>query len=257
MESSNSPHNNVRLRFGPSISLAARPSTRTAALLRGLRHNNGERGRRRLSARCENQEHIRRTLQRARARARTEEQRRESSHSPLLARRARRRGSIGYHRYAAHSRAPQRVRIAEEGARARLPRWSAQRVVRSARETESRRISAGNERERECKERNTAMPLEISTHSSRPTILSYTTATNAAHTAARHRWRRVSARAVVASHKLSSRSRNFARAKRRVSRRTLRRGVGRRRGLGRRDVSRAIRFCAPSATLDTTRRVVF
>ncbi|KAL0098565.1 hypothetical protein PUN28_020521 [Cardiocondyla obscurior] len=60
----------------------------------GLRHNIMER-RRRLSARCENQE----VAARDRARAGPEEeQRRESSHSPLLARRARRRGSIGYHR---------------------------------------------------------------------------------------------------------------------------------------------------------------
>ncbi|KAL0098573.1 hypothetical protein PUN28_020529 [Cardiocondyla obscurior] len=57
-------------------------------------------------------------------------QRRESSLSPLLARRARRRGSIGYHRYAAHSRAPQRVRIAEiEAARERASRNTAMRTT--------------------------------------------------------------------------------------------------------------------------------
>ncbi|KAL0103895.1 hypothetical protein PUN28_017932 [Cardiocondyla obscurior] len=109
--------NNVRLlRFGPSISLAARPSTRgPPPLLRGLRHNNGERGRRRLSARCENQEVA--SLARAGA---------ELFEKP---------SGIGYHRYAAHSRAPQRVRIAEiEAAREPRHRWrrvSAHAVVAS------------------------------------------------------------------------------------------------------------------------------
>ncbi|KAL0103906.1 hypothetical protein PUN28_017943 [Cardiocondyla obscurior] len=103
------------------------------------------------------------------------QQRRESSHSPLLARRARRRGSIGYHRYAAHSRAPQRVRIAE---------------IEAARERASR---------------NTAMrtTLESLLLHNMPGVLSRFELSRSRHTP-RHRWRRVSAHAVVASHKLFS-----------------------------------------------------
>ncbi|KAL0098588.1 hypothetical protein PUN28_020544 [Cardiocondyla obscurior] len=128
----------------------------------------------------------------------------------------------------------------------RLPRWSAQRVVRSARETESRRISAGNERERECKERNTAMrtTLESLLHNM-PGVLSRFELSRSRHTRPDRQSSLIRRRRM---------RRTPQHATRRVSRRTLRRGVGRRRGLGRRDVSRAIRFCAPSATLDTTRR---
>ncbi|KAL0098506.1 hypothetical protein PUN28_020462 [Cardiocondyla obscurior] len=95
-------------------------------------------------------------------------QRRESSHSPLLARRARRRGSIGYHRYAAHSRAPQRVRIAE---------------IEAARERASR---------------NTAMRTTLES------LFFSTICPGSSLALTRHRWRRVSAHAVVASHKLFS-----------------------------------------------------
>ncbi|KAL0103871.1 hypothetical protein PUN28_017908 [Cardiocondyla obscurior] len=89
--------------------------------------------------------HIRRTLQRARSRALRpeEEQRRESSHSPLLARRARRRGSIGYHRYAAHSRAPQRGRAERGGPRNRsFEARERQRVGESPQETRERDAKA-------------------------------------------------------------------------------------------------------------------
>ncbi|KAL0103834.1 hypothetical protein PUN28_017871 [Cardiocondyla obscurior] len=73
-------------------------------------------------------------------------------------------------------------------------RWSAQRVVRSARETESRRIS-----------RNTAMrtTLESLLLHNMPGVLSRFELSRSRHTP-RHRWRRVSAHAVVASHKLFS-----------------------------------------------------
>ncbi|KAL0098612.1 hypothetical protein PUN28_020568 [Cardiocondyla obscurior] len=75
----------------------------------------------------------------------------------------------------------------------RLPRWSAQRVVRSARETESRRIS-----------RNTAMrtTLESLLLHNMPGVSRFELS-RSRHTP-RHRWRRVSAHAVVASHKLFS-----------------------------------------------------